>query len=83
MKPSITRLALVISVAIVGSVAHAAGVDSRTYTCAALHSRITEHGFVFISQATFGDFAVANASHCSGGGKILELRSVATSDYPE
>jgi hypothetical protein len=66
--------------------AYAAGVDSRAYTCAALQSMIAARGFVFISQPAFGDFVVANVSYCSGGGgggSILELRSVPTSDSPE
>jgi hypothetical protein len=65
-----------------GSPAFAAGIDSRTYTCAGLQSLIAAQGFVFISQATFGDFVVANVSYCQGGG-VLELRTVATSDRAE
>ena len=62
----------------------AAGIDSRTYTCADLHGLIAAKGFVFISQATFEDFVVANASYCAGGGAaVLQLRSVATADRPE
>ena len=64
--------------------AYAAGIDSRTYTCAGLQSLITTKGFVFISQVTFGDFVVANSSYCEGTGVgMLELRSVATSDHRE
>ena|SRR5216684_861395 len=66
--------------------ASAAGVDSRVSTCAALQSVIAARGFVFISQPVFGDFVVANVSYCSGGvggGAILQLRSVPTSDSPE
>jgi len=66
--------------------AYAAGVDSRAYTCAALQSMIAARGFVFISQPAFGDFVVANVSYCSGaggGGGVLQLRSVATTDSPE
>jgi len=62
--------------------ASAAGIDSRTYTCDALHALIAAKGFVFISQATFGDFVVANQSFCDGGAHI-QLRSVATADNPE
>ncbi len=62
--------------------ASAAGVDSRTYTCAALHALIAAKGFVFISQVTFGDFVVADQSYCAGGSHI-QLRSVATADNPE
>jgi hypothetical protein len=66
--------------------AYAAGVDSRAYTCAALQSMIAARGFVFISLPAFGDFVVANVSYCSGvggGGGVLQLRSVATTDSPE
>jgi hypothetical protein len=66
--------------------AYAAGVDSRAYTCAALQSMIAARGFVFISQPAFGDFVVANVSYCSGGvggGAVLQVRSVPTSDNPE
>jgi hypothetical protein len=62
--------------------AFAAGIDSRTYTCAGLQALITAKGFVFISAPAFGDFVVANVSSCSGSGKI-QLRSVATTDNPE
>jgi hypothetical protein len=62
--------------------ASAAGIDSRAYTCADLHSLIAAQGFVFISQATFGDFVVANASFC-GGGELLEGRGVTTADRVE
>jgi hypothetical protein len=62
--------------------ADAAGIDSRAYTCAELHSLIAAQRFVFISQATFGDFVVAGPYYC-GGGEVLEVRSVATRDLPE
>jgi hypothetical protein len=75
-------LALLFGTAAVCPLASAAGVDSRSYTCSGLHSLIAAHGFVFISQATFGDFVVANRSYCSGD-DVLERRSVATSDSPE
>jgi hypothetical protein len=65
-----------------GASARAAGIDSRLFSCEALHALIAAKGFVFISQATFGDFVVANASYCSGGSHI-QWRSVATSDNPE
>lgn len=61
--------------------AHANGVDSRVYTCAGLQQLIAAHGFVFISQATFGDFVVANGSYCDGG-SVTQLRTVPTSDTP-
>ena len=72
-------LALGLGVAICAWPAAAAGVDSRAYTCAGLQSLIAARGFVFISQATFGDFVVADRSICSGG-QIIETRSVVTSD---
>lgn len=75
-------LTFIVSVMALNSPAYAAGIDSRAYTCVGLQSLIASQGFVFISQATFGDFVVANASSC-GGGDVLELRSVATSDRPE
>jgi hypothetical protein len=62
--------------------AYAAGVDSRSYTCAALQSMIVARGFVFISQPAFGDFVVADVRYCSGGGAV-QRRSVATADNPE
>jgi hypothetical protein len=62
--------------------AFANGIDSRTLTCAALQSLIQAQGFVFISQATFGDFVVADASYCAAGA-ITQQRTVATSDRPE
>jgi hypothetical protein len=75
-------LAAVVSIAALCPPASAAGIDSRTYTCAGLHALIAERGFVFISQATFGDFVVARRTYCSDG-EVIELRSVATSDNPE
>ncbi|HVB18226.1 MAG TPA: hypothetical protein VNF04_16980 [Stellaceae bacterium] len=62
--------------------ASAAGIDSRAFTCTGLQSFVAAHGFVFISQATFGDFVVANRSFCADD-DVLETRSVATSDTPE
>jgi hypothetical protein len=62
----------------------AAGIDSRAYSCAALHSLITAKGFVFISNANFEDFVVSNTSYCEGSGAIqIQLRSVPTTDNPE
>jgi hypothetical protein len=79
------RLALILGALAISSTAFAAGIDSRSYSCAALQSMIAAKGFVFISQPTFGDFVVSNISYCSGGGgaTILQRRSVATSDNPE
>lgn len=78
-----TRLLLTIAGAVLLSHAAAAnGVDSRVYTCAGLQALIAHQGFVFISQATFGDFVVANQSFCVGG-DIIEIRTVPTADAPE
>jgi hypothetical protein len=77
MKPPV---AILMALAL-GNAAWAAGIDSRTYTCDALHALIAARGFVFISQATFGDFVVADQSYCPGGSRI-QLRSVATGDSP-
>ncbi|MFI4948338.1 MAG: hypothetical protein ACHQC9_06020 [Alphaproteobacteria bacterium] len=74
--------ALFFTLATLGSPAIAAGIASHTYTCAALQSLITAHGFVFISAPDFGDFVVADVSYC-GGGERIEVRSVATSDRAE
>ncbi len=78
------RLILILSAMALSSPTFAAGINSRSYTCADLQGLIAAKGFVFISQATFGDFVVANASYCTAGGAVvLELRSVATADRPE
>jgi hypothetical protein len=60
----------------------AAGIDSRAYTCDALHALITAKRFIFINYPSFMDFVVANSSSCSGG-EVIQLRSVPTSDNPE
>jgi hypothetical protein len=67
-----------------GFSAFAAGTDSRIHTCAELHGLITAQGFVFINNADYQDFVVANASYCEGGnsaqvqrrmpGKLLRCR---------
>jgi hypothetical protein len=75
LVPIITALTLV------GSPASCAGIDSRLYSCQGLQSLIAGQGFVFISEATFGDTAVASAYYC-GGGDRLRPRSVATVDNP-
>ena len=81
-RSPIKGLVLALAVMIAGHPVFAAGIDSRAYTCGGLRSLIATHGYVFISQATFGDFVVANPSYCAGG-HIVEPRSVATSDNPE
>ena len=62
--------------------AFAAGIDSRTYTCADLQRVIAAQGFVFISQPVFGDFVVSGPYYC-GGGQIVQLRGVPTLDNPQ
>ncbi len=75
--------ALIAGAIVLTSAASAAGLDSRAYSCAALHSLVAATGFVFISQP-FGDFVVANISYCAGSGSmLLQRRSVATVDQPE
>jgi hypothetical protein len=79
---SLKRFALIVVPMAFSSLAFAAGVDSRAYTCAGLHALIAANRFVFIKYPSFMDFVVASASYCSGG-EILQLRSVPTSDNPE
>ena len=75
------RLALIVTGAMALSAsAFAAGIDSRTVTCANLQSLIATQGFVFISQP-FGDFVVSGGYYC-GGGQVVQLRSVPTTDVP-
>ena|SRR5260370_32585796 len=80
----ISRLALILVAMIFSSPAFSAGVDSRIYSCAALHNLIAAQRFVFINNPTFEDFAVTDASSCSGGGSAqVQRRSVPTTDNPE
>ena len=77
-------LAPIVGAMLVGSSAFAAGIDSRSYTCAALHNMVSANRYIYISNPTFKDFVVANVSYCGGGGSaILQLRSVPTIDGPE
>jgi hypothetical protein len=78
----VTRLLALLAAFACSSAASAAGIDSRTYSCDALHALIAARGFVFISQATFGDFVVASQSYCPGDSHI-QWRSVAAADNPE
>jgi hypothetical protein len=67
-----------------GFSAFAAGTDSRIHTCAELHGLITAQGFVFINNADFQDFVVANPSYCEGGNSAqVQRRSVPTADSAE
>jgi hypothetical protein len=76
-------LGLITGAMVLATAASAAGIDSRVYSCAALHSLVAAKGYVFISQP-FGDFVVANISYCSGSGSVLlQRRSVVTVDQPE
>ena len=81
IRRSLTGVALLVAT-LLNLPAAANGIDSRAFTCAGLQSFVAAHGFVFISQATFGDFVVANRSFCAGA-DVLETRSVATSDAAE
>ena len=76
------KLLVAILVTGIASPAIAAGVDSRTMNCVDLQALIVQRGFVFISQATFGDFVVSNPWYCQGQGvgTYLQTRTVATSD---
>jgi hypothetical protein len=78
----VKRLASILAIATLSSSAFAAGIDSRSYTCSALHALIQERGFVFIGNPDFEDFVVANASYCPGG-QLPQVRSVPTSDSSE
>src|SRR5215813_829008 len=74
--------ALIVALAHFSFGASAAGVDSRAYTCAALHALVAANRFVFINYPSFMDFVVTNGSYCTSG-EIIQLRSVPTSDNPE
>jgi hypothetical protein len=76
------RLVFILAVTFINLSAFAAGIASRIYICVGLHALIAARGFVFIGNADFEDFAVANASYCEAG-QFIQLRSVATSDQPE
>jgi hypothetical protein len=78
----IKLLAAAAAMGVTASSASAAGIDSRAYTCGDLHALVARQGFVFISQATFGDFVVNDVSLCDDNG-TLQTRTVATSDQPE
>jgi hypothetical protein len=76
------KLLLVAAAIACNSSAFAAGIDSRAYTCSALHALIEEQGFVFIGNPDFQDFVRSDRVGCSGDQRI-QLRSVPTSDNPE
>ena len=77
------RLVLILGAMALSSSAFAAGLDSRTYTCANLQAVIKARGFVFISEPAFGDFVVADGYSCGGRESRIQLRSVPTLDRPE
>jgi hypothetical protein len=80
----IKRFAFILGAMALSSLAFAAGIDSRTYTCAALQNLVAAQRFVFINNPNFEDFVVANVSYCGGGGSaVLQRRSVPTTDNPE
>jgi hypothetical protein len=74
-------IAFVAALAVFGSSALAAGIDSRVYSCAGLQGMIAARGFAYLSSPNFQDFVVAGPQFCSGSDR-LESRSVATSDNP-
>jgi len=82
---SIKCLALTLSALALSASAHAAGVDSRNYTCSELQRLILSNRFIFINNPNFEDFVVSDVSYCSGGGisGIIRLRTVPTKDFPE
>ena len=80
------KLAFLAGAMMLGLPAEAAGIDSRTYTCTGLQSLVAAQRFVFISEATFGDFVVSDVSLCSGAGGGaggVQVRSVPTTDNPQ
>jgi hypothetical protein len=84
VRTSVTRLSLAVGAMTLSSSIFAAGIDSHSYSCAALHNLVTAQRFVFINNPTFGDFVVADVSYCGGGGSAqIQVRSVPTIDNPE
>lgn len=71
-----------LAVPLCASAAHAAGIDSRAYSCGALHALLARQGFVFIGNPDFQDFVLADGFPCSGGDRP-QVRSVPTTDNPE
>ena len=84
MSRAILRFAVILGAIALTSSVLAAGIDSRTYTCAALQGLVTAQRFVFINNPNFEEFVVANLSYCGGGGgAVIQRRSVPTADIPE
>jgi hypothetical protein len=82
MRVSLSKLLIVVAAMLVTTLASAAGIDPRAYTCPNLQALIAAQGFVFISQPVFGDFVVASGYFC-GSGQRVQLRSVPTIDNPQ
>ena len=82
---SIKSVTLALGILALGHSAHAAGVDSRNYSCPELQRLILSNRFIFINNPNFEDFVVSDVSYCSGGAisGILRLRTVPTKDFPE
>jgi hypothetical protein len=84
LRMSVKRLALTLGAMALSSSTLAAGIDSRTNTCDALHSMVAAQHFVFINNPDFEDFIVADVSYCGGGGSAqIQVRSVPTTDNSE
>jgi hypothetical protein len=75
-------LATILCVIALGGAANAAGVDSRSYSCAGLQALIVSQRYLFINNPDFEDTVVADASSCPSSGR-LQVRSVPTTDRPE
>jgi hypothetical protein len=67
---------------VLGSPASAAGVDSRSYSCAGLQALVRQHGFVFLNNPDFEDFVVAGQEQC-GSATIVQWGSVPATDNPQ
>jgi hypothetical protein len=76
------KLAAILAAIAFSSSAFAAGIDSRAYTCTALHALIAAQRYVFIGNPDFQDFVVADVSSCPAE-SVLQLRSVSARDNPE
>jgi hypothetical protein len=79
----IKRLVLILGTVCFSASTFAAGIDSRSYTCANLQALITAQRFVFINNPDFLDFVVADVYYCGGPAPLLQLRNLPTLDRPE
>ena len=82
MRRRLPWLAVIVGAILLGRAAHAAGVESRSYSCAGLQALIAAQRYVFINNPDFEDTVVADASSFASGGR-LQVRSVPTTDRPE